>query len=983
MSLQLKPTSVRIKTWGSFPLKVLGSCNCTVGYGDKLVSAVFYVVDSDSMPLLSYDLSKALGIMKELASVTASDQLSEILRLHDPVFTQEGKLLNCCHEIKIDQDAVPFAPPTRRVPPALLEKVKEELDRMVAADIIEPVSGPTAWCAPSVIAFKKDKKSLRVCADLRQLNKYVQRETYQMPTFEEIRSKVSGSTVFSILDCTNSYWQVLIAVNSQSLLNFSTPFGTFRYKRLCFGLNSAPEVFQKILANLLRDIPGCVNYMDDILLFAKDSREHDKILSRVLQVLKEAGIRLNKTKCEFKKSSVTFLGHVWSAEGVAPDAGKMKAISEMNPPESAEQMRSFLGFASYVGSQAVPHYSTLAKPLWDMLNDGAFEWSPEKLKAFEVLKDCLVNIQTRAFFDPQAEIVIQCDASPYGLGCVLLQRGKPILFASRTTTKAERNYSQLEREFLSVVFALHRFRLYLIGTVCTVQTDHRPILGIIGKSIDLLSARLRRWVIAIQQFDFKIEHIAGKNNFLADVLSRNAVFDQPSDAEVIGESSLCSIQMLSPLSLEQIATDTSADDEMQAVVTAIQQNWSSPSQKKLTPYYQMRNELSIFNFKNQAIITKGDRTVIPRSLTSKLLRLCHENHIGMSKMKSVLRASVYWPGMDKDVEAFCRACNFCLMHATRGDRAPLKQVASQVEVPWSKIAIDLTGPSHALDGHTLLTVIDLHSRYPEAYIIPNGSVRHIIEKLCDVFSRWGLPQFVISDNAPVFCSAEFNEFLAHHMVQPLKASVYYPQSNSTVERLHFTIKNRLARIKSEFPRKSLQACLYQILFDIRSTPNEVTGQTPFFLLTGRVMRTRISVLQVRGHPNRVTVPPKDISKFYGSKKVTLKKYPVGTNVLVRRGVGNKFTQQGIITKVINPTTYRIKFPSGREATYNQFHLKANVHPVQDRSDGIAAYEYVANQQARQLQRPPSGPAPTSSSGERGTGRHPYDLRKFRSKPVYR
>ena len=256
--------------------------------------------------------------------------------------------------------------------------------------------------------------------------------------------------------------------------------------------------------------------------------------------------------------------------------------------------------------------------------------------------------------------------------------------------------------------------MYLIGAKCTVQTDHRPILGIIGKPIDLLSARLRRWVIAIQQFDFKIEHISGKSNFLADVLSRNAVSDQPSDAETIGESTLCGIQMLASLSLEQIAADTSADDEMQKVVTAILQNWRLPDQKKINPYYQMRNELSIHDFKNLTVITKGDRTVIPRSLINKLLQLCHENHIGMSKMKAVLRASVYWPGMDKDVEAFCRSCNFCLMHASRGDRAPMKQVASQVEIPWSKIAIDMTGPSQALDGHTLFTIIDLNSRYPEA-----------------------------------------------------------------------------------------------------------------------------------------------------------------------------------------------------------------------------------------------------------------------------
>ena len=158
-------------------------------------------------------------------------------------------------------------------------------------------------------------------------------------------------------------------------------------------------------------------------------------------------------------------------------------------------------------------------------------------------------------------------------------------------------------------------------------------------------------------------------------------------------------------------------------------------------------------------------------------------------------------------------------------------------------------------------------------------------------------------------------------MKPLKASVYYPQGNSTVERLHSAIKNRLARIKSEFPRKGLQSCLYKILFDIRSIPNEVTGQTPFFLLTGRVMRTKISNLQVSGLPNQVAVTPKDINKYYSSKKTLLRKYKVGTNVLVRRGAGNKFTQKGVITKVINPTTYRIKFPSRREAMHNQFHLK--------------------------------------------------------------
>ena len=147
------------------------------------------------------------------------------------------------------------------------------------------------------------------------------------------------------------------------------------------------------------------------------------------------------------------------------------------------------------------------------------------------------------------------------------------------------------------------------------------------------------------------------------------------------------------------------------------------------------------------------------------------------------------------------------------------------------------------------------------------------------FSRWSLPQSLISDNAPVFCSSEFNEFLSYHTIQPLKASVYYSQSNSTVKRLHSTIKNRLAKIKCDFPRKGLQSCLHKILFDIRSTPNEMIGQTPILLLTNRVMRIRISNLQVRDLPNRIAVPPKDITIYYNSNKTVVKKYAVGTSVL--------------------------------------------------------------------------------------------------------
>lgn len=540
---------------------------------------------------------------------------------------------------------------------------------------------------------------------------------------------------------------------------------------------------------------------------------------------------------------------MWSRDGVEPDPEKVRCISEMQPPSSKEGLRSFLGLATYVGSSAIPYFSSLTKPLWTMLKDGEFTWSNNMKSVFETLKEKLCNIQVRAYFDPQKDVVVQCDASPVGLGCVLLQDNRPILFASRMTTKTEGNYSQLEREFLGLVFALHRFKLYLIGANVTVQTDHAPILGLLKKPIDSLSSHLRRWILAIQAFEFRIQHIPGKENSLVDTLSRNAVRCHPSDAELIGESTICSIELSKPIDLDLVANESEKDDEIEVVIEAMLNNWQSSDATRLTPYIQFRDELTLFQFKEKFVLIKGDRTVIPSCLRSEIISQCHENHLGMNKMKAMLRAHVYWPCMHKDIEEFCRNCMFCLMHSTNSDRAPIKKVAYQEQITWSKIAIDITGPSHELGGLTLLTIIDLYSRYPEMYIIQSGSASCVIEKLCDVFARWGLPQSLVSDNAAIFTSDEFLQFLAYHSVQPIKAAVYYPQSNSTVERLHSTIKKRLAKMRSEFPRRSIQACLYRLLLDIRSTPNEVTGQTPFFMLTGRSMRTKLSSLSAGTLPH--------------------------------------------------------------------------------------------------------------------------------------
>ena len=487
------------------------------------------------------------------------------------VFTQNGKLSTGYeYRIEVDPDAVPYAPPARRIPPALLPKIKVELEGMVADDIIEEVTEPSAWCAPTVVAYKKSG-SLRICADLRRLNQVIRREPIQMPTLDELCAKVSGSKLFSVLDCKNSYWQVPIAKESQHLLTFSTPLGRFRYKRLCFGLSSAPEVYQRVMYELLKDFQGVVNYIDDIFLFAETVEQHDEILTKVLKHLADSGIRLNEEKCQIRKKAVTFLGHNWSDSGISPGLEKLAAIREMPVPPTRESLRSFLGFATYVGAHFVPHFSARCKPLWELVSKEEFGWTERLKQTFYSLRQSLSDAHTRAYFDATKPITIQSDACGLGLGATLLQEGHPVLFASRSLTSVETRYSQIEREFLAIVFALTRFRLYLLGAKCrpTVHTDHLPILGLLSKPIDQLSNRIQRWMIVVQQYECKFMHIPGKDNLIADALSRNAIPYPVSEPEDVAEVTICMVMKAFPLQLKEVAMATQQDDALLQVIEAV------------------------------------------------------------------------------------------------------------------------------------------------------------------------------------------------------------------------------------------------------------------------------------------------------------------------------------------------------------------------------------------------------------------------------
>ena len=939
--LAVTKSQAKIVAWGGFPITVVGEVILEVHYKSKQTKAKFHVVDSLELhhrgvrPLMSYSLCRELGMIDELVndkefSISASDTVnldksSDLHRSELAVFSENKDLFTGMgtlhtgdrYTITLKDDVQSYSPPARRLPPAVIPKVKQELARLEAAGVIRPIDEPTPFCSPMVVAYRKSG-DIRIVTDFRQLNKSVRREEFQIPTIDELAYRARNATVFSKCDLRSGFWQVPIDRKSEKFLAFSTPLGRYTYCKLPMGLSASPEFFSKVLNKVLEGLDSVLIYVDDIVICTASVEEHNTVLQQVLQRLRNAGLTLNPEKCQFYRSEIEFMGHIWSANGISNSHEKLAALRTMTPPRDKQSLRSFLGLATYLGQGYVGHFSSLAKALWDMLAEKELLWDAARLKSFYTIRDLLCSEVTLPFFDPGKPIVVQTDASPQGLGAVILQDNTPTVFVSRTLTDTESRYSQIEREFLAIVFGLSRLKKYLIGTNFTVETDHKPIVQLFSKPIDSLSNRLQRWMVAIQHFSFTIRHIKGSDNILADALSRNSVSGEPIESET-AEYTLCFLLQSSPLNLKVIAEATEADPVLSKVKEAITCDWRSQEFKSLKPYYSIREQLTVKQTKDVFVLCNGSRVVVPDSMRSSILQMVHETHTGITKMKAMLRGYCYWPGMNSDIEEFVRRCIPCTVYQKRPDTAPMMPTAERETVPWQSIAVDLTGPSEVLDGKVVLTVIDLFSRYPECFVLRDGSASEIVSCLRSLFARQGFPARVISDNGTQFTSAEFTDFLKGCGVKVVHSSLYYPQGNSTIERLHGSIKSKLRRMRYE-SSVPLQQALDNILYTMRSSPNDVNGFTPFFRLYGREMSTRLSKLNVMDESKMLTCRPRNVAREYEKKWSIIKSYLPGEKVLVRKQNKQPYLFQGVVIGKVGDFTYEIEL-GGKRCRYNQSHLK--------------------------------------------------------------
>ena len=929
--LELEESNTQLKTYSGEFLETLGRVNVDVCYGEQQMTLPLVIVKGKGPSLFGRNWLERIKLDWPAIHRLQEDPLENVLHKHAAVFEDTlGTLQGFKAQVRIDSAVAPKFCKARTVPYAYRAMVDAELDKLVEQGILTPVQF-SDWAAPIVPVLKSDKKSVRICGDFKKtVNQASKVDKYPIPKIEDLFSSLAGGKAFTTLDMSQAYQQVLLDEPSRKLVVINTSKGLFQYNRLPFGISCAPGIFQRIMESLLKGIPGVVVYLDDILVTGPSEEEHLSSLKQVLTRLQEAGLRLNRKKCKFLSPAVTYLGYRIDSEGLHPTEQKLKAVQLAPEPTNVTELKAYIGLLTYYG-RFLPHRPSVLAPLYVLLQtDTPWRWTPTEQEAFNRSKELLTSSTVVVHFNPELPIILACDASAYGVGAVLAHKmpdgsERPVGFASRTLSKAEKGYSQIEKEGLSCVFGVTKFHAYLMGRHFTLITDHKPLLGLLNENKPIpshASARIQRWAFTLAAYEYALVSRRTNAHGNADALSRLPLVDTIQETPLPAEFILALEQLNdAPVTHEQIQAWTVQSPVLRKVSHFIQQGWPSHcDQPELKPYWSRQTELSCF----EGCILWGTRVLVPPQGRQRLLEELHIGHPGMSRMKALARTVIWWPKLDMDIEEMVKGCNECQLTRSMPPAAPLNPLPWPTK-PWSHIHIDFAGP---FMNHMFLIIIDAGSKWIEAFPMLTSTSKATIQHLKTLFSQFGLPDILVSDNGSCFTSAEFQDFLLSNGIKHWKSAPYHPSSNGLAEKAVQIVKQGLKRMKDG----TINDKLSRLLFSYRITPHSTTGVSPGQLMMGRNLKTRFDLLKP-DLVTRVEQKQQQQKKNHDAHAVS-RQFLVEEEVYVRDFRQGHTWLQGKIVKCSGPVSYKVKLDNGQVIRRHEDHLRRRSTPALILTDDI-------------------------------------------------
>lgn len=921
-----------------FNLTVFDWENKRVLMGDTWV----FFADAQGGNETKFDVSEHLTHNQHNQIISTIEKYADAVFVHNPKAPKRASLGVHTIELKSRQ---PHKDKVRRIPRKWCEATNQQVTEMLENNIIQESSSP--YSSNPLMVTKKDGCK-RFCVDFRTLNGNTIKDTYPLPNVDEMLDQFWGCNYFTQLDLASGYWGIPMHPDDIEKTAFAAPKGKYEFIVMPFGLVNAQATFQRSMDKLVLQLRDEGNedvdaYVDNIIIYSETFEQHAHTLDRVLKLADEANLSLRADKCEFAKPEIEFLGFIINGKEIRPTPANVEKVLGFPQPNSRKKLQSFLGIANF-NRRFIKNFSQVVQPLTAMTSSKKkFEWGPEQENAFQLMKQCISEAPSLRLADWTKTFHIQTDASDISVGAVLYQEGDsgeryPLAYYSKTLNSTEKKWSATEKELFGIVCASRKWAPYCSNTV-TFHTDHQP-LKYIRKQKDP-RGKLARWLIELENLDYTVEYVPGKENVEADYLSRVVIPDNKEEQESTQERACIFLNEEILPTMGVIAEHQKKDSHMKNAMEQL-----GNSQTVSRGIYKGHSNLNLAN----GLLWKGTRILIPSSLQEKVMSEYHgQYHPGVENTILLLKARFYWRGMEKSIKDFVSTCRTCMQTKVSKIQRSVTQIPDTPKCR-ERLCIDIACMPKSHRGKSyILQMIDANSKFVATAALNDQQAETIRRELWPKwFSYFGVPRSLLSDQGKNVDGKVIRDLCKRLNILKIHSSPYHPEGNGSTERSIGSVKGI---IRSMCKARGVTAENWDLLLDeatlaYNNTVNKSTGFSPFKSMFGDE-----AVLPLDGacgiSSTSEQVPPqlvrqnaemnrKEAQQSYKERldsKLNTGIFEVGEEVLLKRTFGDnpkisvkwKEDAEGhpyIISKRVGPVNYVIKNRStGMEKVYHRNMLK--------------------------------------------------------------